>query len=384
MERYIDVILGDPNLFISNYIVDGAVDNIHGLDKINGYVHDIYPFLSIEYLLRANGNKEGLNAFREKYGAELAQELQTLIASIGETLQNSVKESSKDLQRLTMRVEQLEREKDTLSHILQETKANLQEAKAEIKKLRQQLKGAELKTSKRLFDSKTITYLFCHFYKPLYCSPHALISAEAIDYNGFINTLHSEFGVKLHSKDFLACSCLNDALHHIMHIQGGEAKSHDDEKTLSEIRPKYSHSVMYVPELTDRVLTSIIVRCCPLNKSFFESDCIERIGLDASKLKVSLMGFGYNMDWEQVLATIGRKASVKLLKLHIRRCIAQNIKKEEREEQKVMANLDSIPLNRAIEVDSTIAKNKDAIKNVKGKNKNRKRSELLKGMGIDD
>lgn len=368
MERYIKDILANPDRFISNYIADGRVDNLEGMNKINGYVYDIYPFLSIEYLLRAHGEEESLNAFRQKFKAELSQDEINLTESIGCNLRDNA-----EIQRLSMKIKQLEQSNQTLQH-------TLQEAHKENERLRQMLKEAN--STKQLMGCKSITYLFCHFFKsPYYCSLDALVAQNTMDYEGFVQAIYTEFGLKIVSNDLLKCDNLKDVINYITNLQGGVPTETDDEKKLDEIRKKYNHSTQYALDLTERHLTDIIIGCSP--KTVFGTDSVYKVGLDIDKLKEALTGFGYKLNLSQVPHSDRGDVTIKSLKQYIlsqatasHNKIQQKTAKTGQETSNIVA-IGTILANQAIEpIEKAIF--------VNGKNKKQRLADLMKGMGVDD
>lgn len=85
-EKFLNLLNNDIDLFISNYLIDGNLDGLSGVDDVSVYITDCFPYLSTFYLILSNFDSIESKKFIERHGSKLEEETNILKARLGHLL----------------------------------------------------------------------------------------------------------------------------------------------------------------------------------------------------------------------------------------------------------------------------------------------------------
>lgn len=82
-QKYLNILNNDINRFISNYLIDGNLDELNEADKVSQYITDSFPYLSILHLIHSNYDSFEVKKFVQNYKSELEDESNQLRLLLG-------------------------------------------------------------------------------------------------------------------------------------------------------------------------------------------------------------------------------------------------------------------------------------------------------------
>lgn len=85
-QKFLNLLNNDIDLFISNYLIDGNLDGLSGVDDVSVYITDCFPYLSTFYLILSNFDSIESKKFIERHGSKLEEETNLLKARLGHLL----------------------------------------------------------------------------------------------------------------------------------------------------------------------------------------------------------------------------------------------------------------------------------------------------------
>lgn len=85
-QKFLNLLNNDIDLFISNYLIDGNLDGLSGVDDVSVYITDCFPYLSTFYLILSNFDSIESKKFIERHGSKLEEETNLLKAKLGHLL----------------------------------------------------------------------------------------------------------------------------------------------------------------------------------------------------------------------------------------------------------------------------------------------------------
>lgn len=131
-QKYLNILKNDIERFISNYLIDGNLDELDDADKVNLYITDSFPYLSILHLIHSNFDSKEADNFTKKHVSVLADETKQLKLLLGYFLcDNTELEQLKH--RLALSLKENE-EKATEIHLLNEELTNIKNQKQALEK----------------------------------------------------------------------------------------------------------------------------------------------------------------------------------------------------------------------------------------------------------
>lgn len=148
-QEYLNVLNTDINRFIS-YLIDGYLDGLDDADKVNLYITDSFPYLSILHLIHSNFDSKEADNFIKSYQSILADETHQLRLLLGYFLcDNTELEQLKH--RLALSLKENE-EKTTEIHLLNEELTNIKNQKQALEKGKENLNQENKKLVKKIAE----------------------------------------------------------------------------------------------------------------------------------------------------------------------------------------------------------------------------------------
>jgi fibrobacter succinogenes major domain (fib_succ_major) len=117
-QKFLNLLNNDIDFFISNYLIDGNLEGLIGVDDIGLYITDCFPYLSTLYLILSNYDSIESNKFIERHSPKLHEETNQLKARLGYFL---CEKKEVDTLKLILETSQKENEeKETEVQLLKE------------------------------------------------------------------------------------------------------------------------------------------------------------------------------------------------------------------------------------------------------------------------